>query len=316
LKKVVIIVIIFLLAISFIQKLQNKTETDEWTPPLPETYPMINRLSEISEKKSDNSIVSSLRDVEKMARITGKYHHDELLNELQTAVKQYPEIQAVQQAAVLLFSHDMLQVDMLETLIVNHEEDSKRKNGKIPKHLKKLWHDHIEDKKKLLENMQGYSAYLGEQAYIKCSAMQCEPPYLRLTQLWQMAYLLSKTDKSDEAIDYLQVGLEHIDSLEEENSRDQMYHEFHTLLGLVYLQQERYDDAVSELKASEPKNPTFENILNGWNDDLAYPLFEKGYQGAALSYWKDALAFWNKQVETSTNEDEKSLYLHSARFAR
>jgi len=312
-KKVIFALVVFFIVLKLVEMGQEKVKEKVWTPPLSEAYPLINQIS----KKMDLSkggFLSQLDDTGKIFHIIS-HQRAALHQELTNAVQAFPENEAVEKVAIMTFGNNISEVDMLETLIGNHEESNRSQKGKISRELQRVWKQHLQEKEALLRSMQDYYTALGTKARNSCEVSDCNPAYVRISELSQMAYLLQRTGKAEEAIDYLQLGIDNLYKLEE-NDREQMRQDLHTSLGLVYLQLGRDDEAVDELHASEPKEVTFDIAINGWSSDLAFPLYEKGKRDAALLYWKDAITFWEEQAAREKDEDTVTVYKRSAKFAR
>lgn len=312
-KKIIFAVIIFLIVLKLVDIGQEKTAEKLWRAPLPETYPLINKIDKISHRSTGN-LLSELSKSGDMAHIAS-HQRDQIHKELINAVKEFPGNTAVEQAAILTFESDRLQVEMLEWLIGNHEEANRTQKGKIDQELKRVWKQHLQEKADLLKAMKQYYTPLGTSARDNCEISACSPPYVKITELSQMAYLLEKTDRTEEAAEYLQLAIDNIDKLEG-MEREQMRQDLHTALGLIYLQQDRDTEAVSELQASEPQEAMLDIMINGWENDLAFALYQKGNRNAALAYWKDAVDFWEKQVQKEKDADRADVYRRSAKFAR
>ncbi len=273
------------------QSLAQKTKEMVWTPPLSEEYPLINKISKIKSLYK-GTLLSDLRDTVKITHIIST-QRDALQQELPKAAKNFPDNEAVQKIGILTFEFDMGLIERNEILIQNHQEENR----------------------KIIDNIKAYYPPLGIYAKEQCDIMACTPPYIMITNLWQMAYLLGKTQRAQEAVEYLQLGidnLEHLNGVE----KDQMRQDLYTYLGKTYLQQERYDDAVEALKQSEPTMVTANISIVGWSNDLALPLYESGYREAALAYWKDAIDFWKRQAKLAQQEQIASIYRKHAKIAK
>ena len=312
-KKFILGMVVFFIILKLIETGQQKAKETLWTPPLSESYPLINEMSKTSNL-SKGGLRSTLSDSGKIFHIIS-HQRESLHQELTKAVQEYPDNKAVAEAAILTFGSDRMQVDMLETLIHNHEESNRTQKGKISEELKRVWEQHLEEKDKLLKAMQAYYTPLGTSARNSCETGACDPSYHKITELLQMGYLLCKTGQPEEAIDYLKLGIDNLDELEE-NDKEQIRQDLHTSLGLTYLQLGRLDEAADELHASEPQDVTLNIFINGWDNDLAYPLYQKGKRDAALSYWKDAITFWEDQAAKEKDKETADIYRRSAKFAR
>jgi tetratricopeptide (TPR) repeat protein len=295
------------------QSLGQKTNEIVWTPPLSEKYPLINKISKI-ESLSKGTLLSDLGDTVKITHIIST-QRDMLQQELPKAAQNFPDNEAVQKIGILTFEFDMGLIDRNEILIQNHQDENHRKQGKISEELKHVWERHLQENYKTIDTIKAYYPPLGIYAKEQCDMMACTPPYIMITHLWQMAYLLRKTQREEEAVGYLQLGidnLEHLDGAE----KDQMHQDLYTYLGETYLQQERYDEAVEALKKSEPAMVTADISLAGWNNNLASALYKAGYREAALVYWQDAIDFWTMQAGLVQKEEIASIYQKKAKYAK
>jgi len=295
------------------QSLGQKTKEIVWTPPLSEEYPLINKISKI-DSLSKGTLLSDLGDGVKIMDIISS-QRDALQKELAKATQNFPDNEALQKVSILTFGFDMNQIDRNEMLIQNHQEENRSKKGKISKEVKRVWERHLQENQKTIDTIKAYYPPLGTYAKKQCDMMACTPPYSMITHLWQMAYLLRKTQREEEAVEYLQLGidnLEHLDGVE----RDQMKQDLYTYLGQIYLQQERYDEAVEALKQSEPAMVTADIFIVGWSNTLAFPLYEAGYHEEALAYWQDAIDFWKLQAELAQKEQMASIYRRHAKSAQ
>jgi len=312
-KKFIFALFVFFIVLKLLETGKEVVKEKVWTPPLSEAYPLINQLSK-TMSLSKGGFLSQLENTGKIFHVIN-HQRTALHQELFNAVQAFPENEAVEQVAILTFGSDRSKIDMLETLINNHEDANRSQKGKISKELQRIWKQHLEEKEALLNVMQKYYVPLGTKAKNSCEVLDCEPAYVKITELFQMAYLLERTEKTEEAITYLQLGIDNLDKIKE-SDREQMRQDLHTSLGLIYLHLGREDEAADELRASEPKAVTFNLAINGWSSDLAYPLYEKGKRDAALAYWKDAITFWEEQAAMEKDEEVADIRNRSAKFAR
>jgi tetratricopeptide (TPR) repeat protein len=301
-KKIIVGIIVLWLAIWGMQTLQRKSAEKSRTPPLPKEYRLLNEIAELNAKGNEGWL-ATLSNTGKLMKITGR-QRAALQKELVRAVQEYPEEPLVISTVALTAESDIMQVDSYEDLMALIRERPGRE-GESPKDRKAL-ESHRKHQEEILRQMRSYLVPIARNAREECEAMTCEGPYIKLMLLAQMAYYLERTGDPEEAEEYLRLAIDNLDRLEA-LEREQVKQDLHTQLGMLYLKQKRYDEAIEELEASRPERITFDILLNGWSDELASGLYEAGYTEAALAYWKDAVAFWEKKLREAKKEKEAAL---------
>jgi len=298
-KKILIAAVAFIAVIWIVQHLERGREERAWVPPLPQEYPLINKMAKISHEER-GGLLATLRGTGELMHITAK-QADALHAELEKAVREYPEEAAVISSAAIMAQQDREEAQFHENLLeLNLErqrkgEDAKEGISNQRKYVKKILHE-----------MQRYLPPVAENALAECQTLRCEGLYIKLMLLEHMAYLLEKTGKTEEAEEYLNTAIDNLDSLEK-NEKDEMNVELYTQLGLFKLSQKEPDEAAEALKRSEPSRVTFDILLNGWDSELAERLFDAGRREAALEYWEDAVTFWKTQIGKAENDEQARL---------
>ena len=277
----------------FNKNINHEIEVALWEPPLPQEYIIINKAMQDLAIAEDKNSIQTLRSP---VWDTIGNNKEALKKEIIKALPHYANKAELFAVTDLLYKSEIPKYTKHAYLLAMYYNGQSKVKDKIIEKLK-------EGDRKLFKSILSYLKPAGDKAKEICDSYSYTTCDSYVDVLVDLGSVYNIQQKYESAIPYLKTATEHLDCFENKKQHISLEQEAHTQLGLSYIRLKQFDNAVSELEASEPKSISFSIQMFGWKKELATALQNAGYAEAAKAYWEKEVAFWEKEIEENTENE-------------